>query len=115
MNAGKHLHHIADDHQRGVLVRIAVDKGVEQARGDFFHALLVEGLDDETLMLFAGEAWDSFSRLVEFDYPQFAQTLFLQAYRSAYHAHLLQLASGKHANTHDLVAAIEAEIGLTSA
>ena len=51
MHVDKRLHHIADDYQRGALVRIAVDKGMEQARGDFVYATLVEGLDDADLQL----------------------------------------------------------------
>jgi hypothetical protein len=114
MNASKHLHHIADDHQRGALVRIAVDKGMQQARGDFFYALLVEGLDDESLTMMAREAWDAISRYVEFDYPQFAQTLYLHGFRLGYRTHLRNLAAGKHESAHNLVAILEAEMGLSS-
>lgn len=113
MHNGKPLHHIADDHQRAAVIRLAVHKGVDQARGDFFHALLVEGLDDESLLLFAHEEWEAFARHVAFDYPGYAQTLFFQAYRSAYRAHLSRLASGGSASARELVAAIEEEIGLS--
>jgi hypothetical protein len=112
MHDGKPLHHIADDRQRAALIRLAVHKGVDQARGDFFHVLLMEGLDDGSLALFAREEWDVFTRHVAFDYPRYAQTLFLQAYRSAYRAHLSGLAHGRPASTSELVAAIEEEIGL---
>jgi len=114
MHDGKPLHHIADDHQRAALIRLAVHKAVDQARGDFFHVLLVEGLDDDSLTLFAREEWDSFARHVTFDYPRYAQTLFFRAYRSAYRAHLSRLANGETASTSELVAAIEEEIGLGS-
>jgi hypothetical protein len=114
MNADKYLHHIADDYQRGVLVRRAVDRGMEQARGDFLYAMVEEGLDDEGLALVAREAWDAFSRYVEFDYSHFAQTLFLRGFRSGYRTHLRNLAAGRHESAHDLVAAIEAEMGLSS-
>jgi hypothetical protein len=114
MNAGKHLHHIADDHQRGALVRIAIDKGMEQACGDFFYALLVEGLGDLGLSMVAGEAWDVYSRHVEFDYPRFAQTLFLRGFRLGYRTHLRNLADGKHQSAHELVAVLEADMGLSS-
>src|SRR5215469_8144296 len=115
MNVRKRLHHIADDHQRGALVRIAVDKGMEQARGDFMYAMLAEGLEDEGPTLVAREAWEAFSRHVEFDYSQYARTLFLRGFQVGYRTHLLNLAAGGHESAHDLAAAIEAELGLTSA
>jgi hypothetical protein len=114
MNVGKRLHHIADDHQRGALVRIAIDKGMEQARGDFMYAMLADGLDDESLMVVACDAWDAFSRHVEFDYPRYAWTLYLRGFQSGYRTHLLNLAAGRHESAHDLVATIEAELGLSS-
>jgi len=115
MHDGKPLHHIASDHQRAALIRLAVHKGVEQARGDFFHVLLVEGLDDESLLLFAREEWEVFARQVTFDYPRFAEALFVSAYRTAYRNHLSRLASGQPPSTYELVAAAEEAIGLGSA
>lgn len=113
MTGQQHTHSIADDHHRSALIRAAVQKGVEQARGDFYYALLTEGLDDESVALFAREAWEALARHMTFDYPQFAQKLYIQAYQSAYRAHLHALASGQHRTTAELVADIEAEIGLT--
>lgn len=115
MNTAKYHHSIASDAQRSALVRVAVSKGMEQARGDFFHALLVEGLDDESLALFARDEWERLSLHIQFDYPQFAQALFLRAYQSAYRAHLVHLANGTHESPHDLTRAVETEIGLTQA
>ena len=115
MNAARYQHSIASDFQRRALVRFAVAKGMEQARGDFFHALLVEGLDDESLSFFARAEWEAFSQRIQFDYPHFALALFLRAYQSAYRAHLLHLANGTHESPYDLIKAIEAETGLTSA
>jgi hypothetical protein len=108
-----HTHSIASDHQRAALVRAAVGKGVEQARGDFYYGLLSEGLDDESVALFAGEEWQRLARHMIFDYPQFARKLYLHAYQLAYRMHLSALVTGHSLSTQDLVAAVEAEIGLT--
>jgi aminopeptidase N len=113
MNRDQHTHSIANDHHRAALIHMAAQKGVEQARGDFHFALMSEGLDDETIALFAHDAWEALTRRMVFDYPQFAQKLYLHAYRSAYRAHLNALASAEYHTTAELVAAIEAEIGLT--
>lgn len=114
MNRHLHTHSIANDQHRAALVRMAVQKGVERARGDFHFALMSEGLDDETIALFAHDAWEALAQRMVFDYPQFAQKLYMQAYRSAYRAHLNALANGDYHTTAELVAAIETEIGLTS-
>ncbi len=115
MSTSKHLFHsVADDRQRVALIRTAISKGQEQARGDFFYALLPEGLDDDSLMLFAREACDGHLRLIDYDYPQFAQTLFLRAYRAAYRVRVLDLANGQYHNPDELVAVVEAEVGLAS-
>jgi hypothetical protein len=110
----KRFHSIADDHQRAALLRSAISKGQEQARGDFIYALLTDGLDDESLTLFAREAYDTRFHQIEFDYPQFAQSLFLGAYRLAYRARLRDLANGQHHSADELVALVEAEAGLIS-
>jgi hypothetical protein len=108
----KPIRHIADDLQRGALMRAAVQKAAELARGDFYHGLMVEGLDDESLALVARADWETFSTFVQFDYSQFAQALFLQAYQTAYHAHLRDLVDGRQPPIADLAAVIEAEIDL---
>lgn len=105
-------HHVADDQHRGQMVAHALRKGIEQARGDFFYAMLTEGLDDEGLSLCAHEAWNAYHRQVTFDYPQFAETLFLRAYRDAYRRHLHDVARGKHTDTLALARAVEIAFGL---
>jgi hypothetical protein len=104
--------HIADDHHRRLLILHAVRKGIDQARGDFYHALLVDGLDDESLDLFAREVWEAYQRQVTFDYPQFAETLFLRAYRTSYRRHLEDVASGRHTDPQAVAQTIETVFGL---
>ncbi len=106
------MFHIADDVQRNALIRSAMQKAVDLAREGFYHALMVEGLDDETLALFAQEGWERFNALLEFDYPQYARTLYISAYLAAYRATVDELPHGRHPNTADLAAAFEAELGL---
>jgi hypothetical protein len=115
MNAGRHVHHIADDCQRGALVHMAVHKGMEQARSDFMYGLAVDDSDAGYVTLMAHEAWEAFSRPVEFDYPQYARTLFLRAFQSGYQTHLKNMAAGKHESAQELVAVIETQLGLSSA
>src|SRR5262245_2632187 len=115
MHMRRYFHSIADDHKRGALLWAAVNAAREQARGDFFHALLIEGVDDESLTCLANDAWATYARHIEFDYPQFAQGLFLRAYQSAYRAYLLEGVSGQHRSASGLVAAIEAEIARATA
>jgi hypothetical protein len=107
-------HHIADDHSRGLLVQHAIRRGIEQARGDFYHALLVDGLDDEGLNLVADEAWNVYHRQVEFDYPQYAETLYVYAFRVAYRRHLENVAQGEPTDPVALARAIEVDLGLTA-
>lgn len=105
-------HHVADDQQRGLMVQHAARKGIEQARGDFFYAMLADGLDDEGLSLCAHEAWSAYHRRVTFDYPHFAESLFLHAYRAAYRRHLDEVASGRHTDPVALARTIEIALGL---
>jgi hypothetical protein len=114
VNAGRHLHHIADDRQRDALMHYAVHKGIEQARGDFMFGMAVDDSEAEHLTLMAHDAWETFCRHVEFDYPQYARTLFLHGFRSGYRTHLLNLAASRHASAHELVAAVETQMGLSS-
>ncbi len=105
-------HHVADDQHRAQLVAHAIRKGIEQARGDFFYAMLADGLDDEGLSLCAHEAWNAYRRQVTFDYPQFAETLFLHAYKSAYRRHLRDVAHGVHTDAQELARAVEIAFGM---
>lgn len=104
--------HIADDYHRNLLVQHAIRKGIEQARGDFFYALLADGLDDAGLDLCAHEVWAAYHRQVTFDYPQFAETLFIHAYRAAYRRHLEDVARGQHTDPLALARTIEVGFGL---
>lgn len=112
MSEYRTYHHVADDHQRGRLVQHAIRKGIDQARGDFFYALLTDGLDDESLGLLARDAWAAYHRQVTFDYPQFAETLYLHAYSTAYRGHLEVVASGRHTDPVALARTIEIALGL---
>jgi hypothetical protein len=114
MSAGRHLHQIADDHQRGALVKMAVHTAMEQARSDFMFGLAVDDSDSGYVTLMAHEAWEAFSSHVEFDYPQYARTLFLHGYQSGYRTHLANVAAGRYESAQDLVAAIEMQLGLSS-
>lgn len=105
-------HHIADDYHRGLLVEYAIRKGIEQARGDFFYALLADGLDDAGVDLCGREAWNAYQRQVTFDYPHFAETLFVHAFRAAYRQHLEDVARGQHTDSVALARAIEVSFGL---
>jgi hypothetical protein len=50
------LQHIATGYQHAALIRLAVHKGVAQARGDYFHTLMVVGPDDLMRLRRAGTA-----------------------------------------------------------
>lgn len=110
----KRIFHIADDVQRGGLIRVAMRKAVALAHECFFHALMVDGLDDEALELFPQEAWAQLAEAFDFDYPRYAQSLYVQAYKTAYRAAMRELPDARHPNTAELAEAFEAEIGLTS-
>jgi hypothetical protein len=108
----KRIFHIADDVQRRGLIRLAMQKAVALAHECFYHALMVDGLDDEALALFALEAWERLAEAFEFDYSRFAQSLFVQAYKTAYRAAMRELPEARHPNTAELAEVFEAEIGL---
>lgn len=110
----RHLHFIADDFQRKAMIQTAVRKAMELARDSFFHGLMIDALADDELSLFAGEAWKAYDRLIEFDYPTYAETLFLQAYRTAYRVYQRDLPNGVHPSAVTLADEFEAEIGLVS-
>lgn len=112
MGVHRTYHHVADDHHRSLLVLHAVRKGIEQARGDFFYALLADGLDDESLGIFARDAWNAYHQRVTFDYPQFAETLFLHAYQTAYRRHLEEVTHGRSTDPVALALTIEIALGL---
>ena len=110
----RHLHFIADDFQRRAMIQTAVRKAIELARDSFFHGLMIDAMDDEEVGFFAAEAWTAYSRLIEFDYPTYAETLFRQAYRMAYRVYQRDLPNGVHPSAVTLTEEFETEIGLQS-
>lgn len=108
----RHLHFIADDAQRRAMIQTAVRKAIELARDSFFHGLMIDAMDDEDLALFAGEAWKAYTSAIEFDYPSYAETLFLGGYRMAYRVYQRDLPHGIHPSAVTLADQFEAEIGL---
>ncbi len=111
----RHLHFIADDYQRKAMIQTAMRKAIELARDSFFHGLMIDALGDEDLAFFAGEAWKAYTRTIEFDYPTYAETLFLQAYINAYRVYQRELPKGVHPSAVTLAEEFEAELGLVSA
>jgi hypothetical protein len=109
----KRVFHIADDVQRNALIRSAMQKAVHLAKESFYHALMVDALDDATLALFAQEGWERLGAALEFDYPQYARTLYVSAYLAAYRAAIHDLPHDQYPNTAELAAAFEAEQGFT--
>jgi hypothetical protein len=110
----KHLYFIADDHQRRAMIQAAMAKAIELARDSFFHGLMIDALDDSDLQVFAGEAWKAYDRIIEFDYPTYAQALFLQAYRMSYRVYQRDLPHGIQPSAASLAESFEADIGLAS-
>jgi hypothetical protein len=108
----KHLYFIADDLQRRAMIQSAMAKAIELARDSFFHGLMIDALDDLDLQVFSDDAWKAYDRIIEFDYPTYAKTLFLQAYRMAYRVYQRDLPHGIQPSAASLAEAFEAEIGL---
>ncbi|HEV7129911.1 MAG TPA: hypothetical protein VGN32_20930 [Ktedonobacterales bacterium] len=108
------VRHIADDYQRSALVRVAVQRAVELADEDFYHAQTVHGMADADLDMFAQHGLGMFSAIAEFDYQQFARDLYLRAYKAAYRAHLRDLVDGIRRAAGELVDAIERETRLST-
>jgi hypothetical protein len=108
----KHLYFIADDLQRRAMIQAAMAKAIELARDGFFHGLMIDALEDSELQLFADEAWKAYDRIIEFDYPTYAEELFLQAYRMAYRVYQRDLPHGIQPSAASLVESFEVDIGL---
>jgi CRISPR/Cas system-associated endoribonuclease Cas2 len=108
----KHLHFIADDFQRRAMIQTAVAKAIQLVQDSFFQGLMIDALDDLEIVVFAGEAWKAYARVIEFDYPTYAEALFLQAYRMAYRVYQRDLPHGIQPSAASLAEAFEAEIGL---
>jgi hypothetical protein len=109
----KHLYFIADDFQRRAMIQTAIAKAIGLARDSFFHGLMIDALDDSELQVFAHDAWKAFERIIEFDYPTYAETLYLQAYRMAYRVYQRDLPHGIQPSAASLADGFEAEIALT--
>jgi hypothetical protein len=110
----KHLYFIADDLQRRAMIQNAIGKAIELARDSFFHGLMIDALDDSELQVFADEAWKAYDLTNEFDYPTYAEALFLQAYRMAYRVYQRDLPHGIQPSAASLAETFEADIGLAS-
>ena len=108
----RHLHFIGDDFQRRAMIQTAIRKAIELARDNFFHGLGVDALQDDDLALFSGEAWNAYGRMIEFDYPTYAQSLFMRAYRMAYQIYQRDLPQGIHPSTVTLTEEFEEQAGL---
>jgi hypothetical protein len=109
----KQVHSVASDFLRGALIQFAMRKAAELAREGFYLGLGSGDVGNEDLALFAEEAWGKYTLSISFDYPRYAHTLFLQAYRMAYHAYSRELPKGLHPNLQELVEEFESESGLT--
>lgn len=102
---------IADDGQRKALLWFAARRAVDLAEEDFYHALTVDGLDDESLAVFARQAYDQYNAGYSFDYPRYAESTFLKAFALVYRSHLRDLANGARRSIAELTAEAESRIG----
>jgi hypothetical protein len=110
----KQVHSIASDFLRNYMIQNAMCKAAALARDNFYYALGITDIGDEDLDFFAEDAWRIYTSTIHFDYPSYAHTLFLQAYRMAYHVYELELPNGHHPSLPILAAELEVELGLAS-
>jgi hypothetical protein len=108
------IHSIADDYQRRALLWQACRKAMDLADEDFYHAMTTTGLDDESLRTFARAAFGAYTATIVFDYPGYADSLFLKAYTLAYRDHLRALMNGARCSMAATLAEVEAGIGFTT-
>jgi hypothetical protein len=108
----KQVHSVASDFQRTAMLQFAMRKASELAREAFYHGLGTLEMGDEDLALFAEEEWRRYTRAIEFDYPSYARTLFVDAHRMAYRAYSGALPHDVHPNLQILIAEFETEMGL---
>lgn len=101
---------IADDGQRQALLWCAARRAVDLAEEDFYHAMTVEGLDGESLAVFARQAYERYNAGYSFDYPGYAESVFLKAFALVYREHLRDLINGVHRSLSELIAAAEPRI-----
>ncbi len=98
---------IASDFQRRAMIQVAMQRAGEIARESFYHGLMMNDLGEAELALFAEDAWERFCKTVTFDYPGYARTLFVQAYRMAFYAYADNLPRGIHTNPHVIAELLE--------
>jgi hypothetical protein len=108
------IHSIADDHQRRALLWQACRKAMDLADEDFYHAMTTTGLDDESLRTFARAAFGAYTATIVFDYPGYADSLFLKAYMLAYRDHLRALMNGSRLSPAAVLNEVEAGLGLAN-
>jgi hypothetical protein len=108
----KQLHSVASDFLRTAMLQYAMRKASELAREGFYHGLGTLDMGDEDLALFAEEAWRTYTLTIYFDYPRYAHSLFLQAYKMAYRAYAQGLPNEHHPNLPILIAEFETQMGL---
>jgi hypothetical protein len=108
----KQVHTIASDFHRTAMLQFAMRKASELAREGFYHGLGTLEMRDDDLALFAEEEWRRYTLRIGFDYPSYAHTLFVDAYRMAYRAYARALPDDLHPNLQILIAEFEAEMGL---
>lgn len=101
------IHSIADDQQRRALLWYAARRAVELAEEDFYHAMAVEGLDDESLNVFGRQAYENYTNGYSFDYPHYAEGRFVRVYAQVYRERLHDLVNGVHRSTSELFAVVE--------
>ncbi len=106
----KPFYSVASDFQRGALIQMAMRRAGEIARESFYHGLMMDDLGNAEVSLFAEDAWERYCLLVTFDYPDYAHTLFLRAYRAGYRAYCDDLPRGIHPDTHVLAELLEEEM-----
>jgi hypothetical protein len=109
----KQSHSIASDYLRTAMLQSAMRKASELAKEGFYHGLGTLEMGDEDLALFAEDAWRRYTLTIDFDYPSYAQRLFVEAYQMAYHAYARDLPNGLHPNLQILIAEFEAKRGLS--
>jgi hypothetical protein len=108
------IHSIADDYQRRALLWQACRKAMDLADEDFYHAMTTTGLDDESLRTFASAAFGAYTATIVFDYPGYADSLFLKAYTLAYRDHLRALVNGARLSMAGMLDEVEAGMGLAA-
>jgi hypothetical protein len=106
----KPFHSVASDYQRGVMIQNALQRAGEIARECFYNGLMLEDLGDAEVALFAEDAWARCCRMVTFDYPEYAHSLYLRAYRMGYRAYADDLPRGIHPNTYVLAELFEEQL-----